>query len=272
MSGVVKEQIFIDGRWRDGRGAPMASQNPSTGADIFAVVSATVEDVDNAVAAARSAQSMWAMTSVEDRVAVMETYRDIGQAPQRLLAVGGGTKNRIWSQATSDICGIDQIICEKTIGASYGDAFLAALATGSAGPADIQQWNPVSETVASQPTEAYGQHYAYSFEGSPSANTLTSLHSKIELLSGVQTVKVRLKEGANKGEVIIFCEPIEGEQDAQFNVSSLKWLVSCRIIWMLTQKPTCGSIAAWLASANLIKASRFTSKLQQRSSGSRPII
>ncbi len=72
---------------------------------------------------------------------------------------------------------------------------------------------------------AYGQHYAYSFEGSPSANTLTSLHSKIELLSGVQTVKVRLKEGANKGEVIIFCEPIEGEQDAQFNASSLKGIL-----------------------------------------------
>ena len=68
---------------------------------------------------------------------VIETYQEIGQAPRRLLAVGGGTKNRIWCQATSDISGIDQILCETTIGASYGDAFLAAVAIGDAETDDI---------------------------------------------------------------------------------------------------------------------------------------
>ena len=91
---------------------------------------------------------------------VIETFRDIGQPPQRLLAVGGGTKNRLWCQATSDICGIDQTICEKTIGASYGDAFLAALAVGVAGIGEIHDWNPVARTVHASPHPVYDRQYA----------------------------------------------------------------------------------------------------------------
>ena len=40
---------------------------------------------------------------------------------------------------------------EKTIGASYGDAFLAAMAVGDAKAADIEQWNPVATTFAPDP-------------------------------------------------------------------------------------------------------------------------
>ena len=90
---------------------------------------------------------------------VIETYRDVGQAPIRVLAVGGGTKNRIWCQATSDISGIDQIICEKTMGASYGDAFLAAVAIGKAEIDDIAAWNPVASTVHAETDETYEKQY-----------------------------------------------------------------------------------------------------------------
>ncbi len=90
---------------------------------------------------------------------VIETYAEAGQRPTRLLAVGGGTKNRLWLRATSDISGLDQIVCEKTTGASFGDAFLAALAIGAAGPDDIRRWNPVAETVAAAPNPAYERQY-----------------------------------------------------------------------------------------------------------------
>lgn len=90
---------------------------------------------------------------------VIETYRDLGQAPTRLLAVGGGTRNRIWCQATSDISGLDQIICEKTMGASYGDAFLAAVAIGRAEVGDIATWNPVASTVRAEASENYERQY-----------------------------------------------------------------------------------------------------------------
>jgi sugar (pentulose or hexulose) kinase len=42
------------------------------------------------------------------------------------LAVGGGTKNEPWLQATSDLTGLDQIVCSVTTGASYGNAFWRA--------------------------------------------------------------------------------------------------------------------------------------------------
>lgn len=79
--------------------------------------------------------------------AVIETYAETGQQPQRVRAVGGGTKNRLWLQTTSDASGIAQEVCGVTTGASYGDAFLAAQAVGMAGPDDIHRWNAVAERI-----------------------------------------------------------------------------------------------------------------------------
>ncbi|MBK8083562.1 MAG: FGGY-family carbohydrate kinase [Devosia sp.] len=78
---------------------------------------------------------------------VFETYADVGHAPRAILAAGGGTKNRVWSQATSDASGRTQIVRQKTVGASYGDAFIGALAIGDVKPADIRKWNPVEREI-----------------------------------------------------------------------------------------------------------------------------
>ncbi|WP_299730344.1 FGGY-family carbohydrate kinase [uncultured Tateyamaria sp.] len=88
---------------------------------------------------------------------VTDTFAELGQRPRRLLAVGGGTKNALWLQATSDITGIDQIVCEKTTGASYGDAFLAALAVGLVERDDIAKWNPAVETIRAEPSAVYDE-------------------------------------------------------------------------------------------------------------------
>ncbi len=90
---------------------------------------------------------------------VLETYVEIGEGPDRLLAVGGGTKNRIWLQATSNVSGMDQILCENTFGASYGNAFLAAIAIGAAKPDDIVNWNPVASTVKAESDPVYVKQY-----------------------------------------------------------------------------------------------------------------
>lgn len=91
---------------------------------------------------------------------VVQTYAQANQRPGRLLAVGGGTKSTLWLQSTSDISGLPQILCEKTTGASLGNAFLAALAIGAAEPEDIAAWNPVSETITAAPNDVYAKHYA----------------------------------------------------------------------------------------------------------------
>ncbi|MDK2982425.1 MAG: xylulokinase [Chloroflexota bacterium] len=61
----------------------------------------------------------------------LEAMQQNGAAIQHGVAVGGGSANDLWLQTVSDVSGIPQLIPEKTIGASYGNAFLAGLASGA---------------------------------------------------------------------------------------------------------------------------------------------
>ena len=90
---------------------------------------------------------------------VLETYAEVGASPVQVMAVGGGTKNALWLQATSDFGGVAQQVCAKTVGASYGNAFLAAVAIGAAKPADIARWNPNERTVQPESVPAYAVQY-----------------------------------------------------------------------------------------------------------------
>jgi xylulokinase len=93
---------------------------------------------------------------------ILETFLEAREDPKAILAVGGGTKNRVWLQATSDVLGRTQKLREKTVGASYGDAFLAALAVGEVVRDDIKTWNPSAFELAPNPSNAhvYRQGYA----------------------------------------------------------------------------------------------------------------
>ncbi|MDE0111915.1 MAG: FGGY-family carbohydrate kinase [Albidovulum sp.] len=79
----------------------------------------------------------------------LDEMRKAGARIEKLVAVGGGTKNPTWLQATSDIAQLPQVICATTIGASYGDAFLAGLATGLIKDRGaIGDWITIGGTVA----------------------------------------------------------------------------------------------------------------------------
>lgn len=90
---------------------------------------------------------------------IADTYRAAGATPTRVLAVGGGTKNRPWLQATSDLTGLDQILCAVVTGASFGNAFLASVAIGKSVPGDITRWNPTTETIKAAHHPAYARQY-----------------------------------------------------------------------------------------------------------------
>lgn len=90
---------------------------------------------------------------------VLETYAELGASPHQVMAVGGGVKNAVWLQATSDLSGAPQILSEKSFGASFGDAFLAALAVGAARPADISTWNPSAGHILPDTVAAYTRQY-----------------------------------------------------------------------------------------------------------------
>ncbi len=76
---------------------------------------------------------------------IFEFMRDAGGGGERLVAVGGGTKGGLWTQIVSDVTGRPQDLPEQTIGASYGDALLAARSIGLAEP--DTDWSTISATV-----------------------------------------------------------------------------------------------------------------------------
>lgn len=71
-----------------------------------------------------------------------------GGTPARIFAVGGGIKNRPWLQIVSDITGMPQYIPDCAYGASFGDAFTAAIVAGEfKSISEIGNWVGVKEKI-----------------------------------------------------------------------------------------------------------------------------
>ena len=78
----------------------------------------------------------------------LDIMSDMGAFPDEVIAVGGGTKSPLWLQAVSDIGQISQKVPAVTLGASYGDAFLAGMGAGVfSDPTDINKWLTDSRMV-----------------------------------------------------------------------------------------------------------------------------
>lgn len=77
----------------------------------------------------------------------IETIESAGGDIRRIVAVGGGTQGRLWTQIVSDITGRSQEMRAVSIGASYGGALLAAQLRAEV---SIDEWNPVAEIVTPQ--------------------------------------------------------------------------------------------------------------------------
>nr|BFE59415.1 FGGY-family carbohydrate kinase [Dactylosporangium thailandense] len=84
----------------------------------------------------------------------------------RTVAVGGGTQGGLWTQIVSDVSGREQVVPAQAIGASYGDAQLAAIGAGLA-PADAD-WavegrrvipDPANHAVYAELAEIYDGLY-----------------------------------------------------------------------------------------------------------------
>ncbi len=81
----------------------------------------------------------------------IETFQFIGADVKRVVAVGGGTKSTTWLQIVSDVAGIAQEVPQLTIGASYGDAFLAGVASGQLRREDLARWVQPGSEVQPEP-------------------------------------------------------------------------------------------------------------------------
>jgi xylulokinase len=89
----------------------------------------------------------------------IEAIEAAGGDVRRVVAVGGGTQGRLWTQIVSDITQRPQVVPEQTIGASYGGALLAAQTVADVA---VNDWNPVREVCEPRPGLAgpYDELYA----------------------------------------------------------------------------------------------------------------
>lgn len=91
---------------------------------------------------------------------ILDAMAAAGSTPQRLFSVGGGTTGGLWPQIVSDVTGLPQQITEQSLGACYGDAMLAGVATGIVDR--DAAWASVVRTVEPNPdvTRVYDELYA----------------------------------------------------------------------------------------------------------------
>ncbi|MFI7431836.1 FGGY-family carbohydrate kinase [Micromonospora sp. NPDC049836] len=127
----------------------------------------------------------------------LETIEAAGGDIRRIVAVGGGTQGRLWTQIVSDVTGRAQQIPAQTIGASYGAAFLAAR-TGQ--DVSIEEWNPITAVRRPRPEVAadYDELYRLYRELYAGSRTVThALAARQErLLTEARATRHPTAEGA----------------------------------------------------------------------------
>lgn len=89
---------------------------------------------------------------------ILETMGSAGDA--RIFAVGGGLRGDLWVRIVSDVTQLEQLVPRETIGASYGDARLAGIASGLVGVDSA--WNSIARSV--EPNDQIGDQYTELYE------------------------------------------------------------------------------------------------------------
>lgn len=91
-----------------------------------------------------------------------EVMEQEGARPRRVFAVGGGTKNPLWLQIVADNCGVELHVPEQQIGASYGDAFLAAVGVGLYDNlSQVTEWVKTREILC--PSDEHREVYDFNY-------------------------------------------------------------------------------------------------------------
>ena len=117
---------------------------------------------------------------VRANVEVMEA---MGAHPSRIVAIGGGTQNPLWMQMVSDVTGLPQSVPAQTIGAAFGDAFLAGLASGIIADRTLlgTEWVKLDRTIEPDPVAKHAYDPFYGVYSSLYASTREQMHALARL-------------------------------------------------------------------------------------------
>jgi xylulokinase len=93
----------------------------------------------------------------------LEVFREIEAEVESVHAVGGGTRNSLWLEIVSDICAQSQQVHSVSLGASYGDAFLAGCGVGLFSSSEsILDWNRPDRIIT--PDASNARQYERSYQ------------------------------------------------------------------------------------------------------------
>ena len=100
MSKVLSN--FINGEWQAGSGAELVTIDPATGRQTWASNASTADDVQRACAAAHAAFEAWALTPLEQRIAVCTRFRDLlkENAEELALIISEEVGKPLWEART----------------------------------------------------------------------------------------------------------------------------------------------------------------------------
>ena len=95
-------QHYIDGEWRNGTGQVFASIDPGTGDEVWRGESASADDVDRAVRAARRAFGPWSALPLDERCALVRRFAALLNEQKEALAavIGLETGKPLWEART----------------------------------------------------------------------------------------------------------------------------------------------------------------------------
>ncbi|NWE76157.1 succinylglutamate-semialdehyde dehydrogenase [Pseudomonas yamanorum] len=98
----MMNSLYIAGSWLAGQGEVVESLNPVTQQVVWSGNSATVEQVESAVQAARQAFPAWAKRSLEERLSVLEAFAANlkSRADELARCIGEETGKPLWESAT----------------------------------------------------------------------------------------------------------------------------------------------------------------------------
>lgn len=102
MSLQSQKIQLINNQWQTGLGKSFSSLNPSNGEILWQGLSASQEQVDNAIKAARSAQISWADTPLAERINLLENFATLLKEHAEELAtiIAKETGKPIWETRT----------------------------------------------------------------------------------------------------------------------------------------------------------------------------
>ncbi|WP_097462345.1 succinylglutamate-semialdehyde dehydrogenase [Mangrovitalea sediminis] len=102
MTIAMTGQLFIGGQWKNGQGEALTSFQPVTQDVVWQGNSATEQDVQSAVDAARAAYPGWRRRSLDERKAILERFAALlGERSEELAhAIGRETGKPLWESRT----------------------------------------------------------------------------------------------------------------------------------------------------------------------------